>query len=314
MPNKPWLLLSKSVTNMLLLLQSQLPVSKRNTLFEGCMKKKNAFTLVELLVVISILSILASLLHPALKNAIAKTYQVSCASNLKQQYLGFVQFAEDNNDRVPPTSHKYTIPERHNGDYLEGLGTRITKKGEVRGEGGYWIQALGPYLGHPEWYIGYRGSPDQSKIKRAMRTSVANCPAHIPTEASFDRITYGKSSRLGYASSKVYASGSDHRTSGDYPMFITIRFPSQAVLVTDTNRTPGIDINPKDMDDYQSMLTALSVPGSGSGGYRSDQWLRHSLGCMVLFAEGHVEYVFGLTMIDNMTSRGDEMGANRLRR
>jgi prepilin-type N-terminal cleavage/methylation domain-containing protein/prepilin-type processing-associated H-X9-DG protein len=61
-----------------------------------------AFTLVELLVVISIIAILASMLLPVLAGAKAKGQQIFCLNNLKQLSLATHLYAGDNNEWFPP--------------------------------------------------------------------------------------------------------------------------------------------------------------------------------------------------------------------
>lgn len=61
-------------------------------------KRKSEMTLVELLVVISIIAILASMLLPALNKARVWARRSACASNLKQLALGNLMYRSDNDD------------------------------------------------------------------------------------------------------------------------------------------------------------------------------------------------------------------------
>jgi len=62
---------------------------------------RSAFTLIELLVVIAIIAILASMIFPSFSRAREMARRASCASNMKQLGLGFVQYIQDYDERYP---------------------------------------------------------------------------------------------------------------------------------------------------------------------------------------------------------------------
>ncbi len=62
---------------------------------------RRGFTLIELLVVIAIIAILAAILFPVFARAREKARQASCQSNLKQQALGCLMYAQDYDERYP---------------------------------------------------------------------------------------------------------------------------------------------------------------------------------------------------------------------
>lgn len=84
-----------------------------------------SFTLIELIVVISIISFLCALLLPALGSAREKGRQVCCASNMRQIYLGLDFYSGDYNGWYMAYSHSYKPPGVTNGTWpamLTGLG------------------------------------------------------------------------------------------------------------------------------------------------------------------------------------------------
>ena len=65
------------------------------------MREREAFTLVELLVVISIIALLASFLLPGLSRAREYAYFTTCKSTLRQIGIGLTIYAGDNRGKMP---------------------------------------------------------------------------------------------------------------------------------------------------------------------------------------------------------------------
>lgn len=65
------------------------------------MEKTKGFTLIELLVVIAIIALLLSILIPALSRVKGYAQRTLCANNLKQQALGTLLYANDNDALIP---------------------------------------------------------------------------------------------------------------------------------------------------------------------------------------------------------------------
>ena len=72
------------------------------------MKREKAFTLVELLVVISIIALLLSILMPSLNKARLAGQRVVCMNDSKQQMLFQLMYASDAKGKFP--NHKYSEP------------------------------------------------------------------------------------------------------------------------------------------------------------------------------------------------------------
>lgn len=73
------------------------------------MEKKDLFTLVELLTVMVILTILASILFPSLVNARAKAKESVRMNNLKQVHGRMIIYANNYNGTLPPIVGQHSV-------------------------------------------------------------------------------------------------------------------------------------------------------------------------------------------------------------
>jgi len=74
---------------------------RRNQTLNREVAEVQAFTLVELLVVIAVLAILAALLLPALSRSKTEAYEAQCVNNLKQLGTAIQMYADEHDDRLP---------------------------------------------------------------------------------------------------------------------------------------------------------------------------------------------------------------------
>lgn len=149
--------------------------------------KRSGFTLIELLVVIAIIAILAAILFPVFAQAKEAAKKAACLSNMKQQGLGAMMYAGDQDDALPATGY-YDVCNllQTNGTFSEG--------GSVRGKGlfAYPISTQ-PYIKSKEIYT------DAGDNNKAGLSSIANNPgncfrqqminAGLMTDAEFGSIT-----------------------------------------------------------------------------------------------------------------------------
>jgi len=78
-----------------------------------CGEVKKAFSLIELLVVISIIALLGSVLMPALAAARAQGKQVVCKSNIRQLHLANVGYASENEGSYVPAALDISGANKH---------------------------------------------------------------------------------------------------------------------------------------------------------------------------------------------------------
>ena len=66
--------------------------------------ERRAFTLLDVLVSISVIVVLISLMMPAITKATETAHRVVCSSNVRQVGIGMLMYADANRDFIPPTT------------------------------------------------------------------------------------------------------------------------------------------------------------------------------------------------------------------
>lgn len=104
--------------------------------------RRAGFTLIEMLIVIAIIGILAAILFPVFSRARQAAQRTTCASNMKQLGMAFLQYVQDNNGRYPGGGNYQQWAGGVNGS---GLATPMTQNT------GHWMTG-GPENGSPQNY------------------------------------------------------------------------------------------------------------------------------------------------------------------
>lgn len=77
------------------------------------MKSRRGFTLIEILVVIAIVALLSAILFPVFARARENARKTSCANNIKQIGLAILQYAQDNDETLPPVAYEDDAGDDH---------------------------------------------------------------------------------------------------------------------------------------------------------------------------------------------------------
>jgi prepilin-type N-terminal cleavage/methylation domain-containing protein/prepilin-type processing-associated H-X9-DG protein len=131
--------------------------------------RESGFTLIELLVVIAIIAILAGMTLPALSRAKEKSKQTQCLNNLKQMGLATFIYADDYQDRLPPSFFNPDLNPAFGPYYsylLYGWGGTVGKPADPKMAVNLGLLHAGKYLTTPD--IFYCPSSRQQKWFRVV--------------------------------------------------------------------------------------------------------------------------------------------------
>ncbi len=218
-----------------------------------------AFTLIELLVVIAIIAILAAMLVPSLSRAKAKGQAISCLSNLKQLQTAWLMYPPDNEDAMPPDVSQADGPLQRSrlGSWVVGNTVTDTSTSNLQ------TGVLFKYVGNPGVY---------------------RCPADRSTVDGFPALQRTRSYSL-----SVWLNGD---LSFTFPTFKPGTWPYLKSKANQLQKPVQVfafmEEHEQSIDDgameASNLLDGISPP---------DTWFdlpsdRHSQGCNLSFADGHV--------------------------
>jgi len=234
-------------------------------------ERREAFTLIELLITISILVLLAGLSLPALTRAKAQAHSAVCKNNLRQLQLGWRAYAEANDDKLVPNLTRSTI--HYDIEHRESL--------------------------YGSWVLG-NAQTDTTTENIQKGLLFAHTPSALVYRCPSDRSTVTDHKRI--------------RRTRSYSMNFFLSAEQSCVPLPSADRGGRLyllSLDERRQIETKARLSQLSSPASvfvfldvhersiDSGGFNLypalEQWQhlpagRHSQGCNLSFADGHVEH------------------------
>ncbi|MFH0980136.1 MAG: H-X9-DG-CTERM domain-containing protein [Planctomycetota bacterium] len=220
-----------------------------------------AFTLVELLTVVSIIALLLAILLPSLRNAREQARTAVCGSNLRQIALANELYAADNQQRYCPGAIEFMLKNLH-----RWHGTRDHASQPFDGRGG----PLVPYLG-PEGNIRACPSMRIDLPEDDQRRFEKNCGGYGYNLAFLGR----QLEKVGGGWYRMMTDGSGAQTD-------RVRCPAQTIMFTDSGFLDGMLI------EY-SFGEPRFFPLYGTRPIPSIHF-RHNKRANVVWCDGHVDW------------------------
>jgi prepilin-type N-terminal cleavage/methylation domain-containing protein/prepilin-type processing-associated H-X9-DG protein len=228
-----------------------------------------AFSLIELLVVVAVVSILAALVMPALSSAKQRAWSVSCQANLHQIGLTMRLFADENGEYYPESG----------GELPWGATNRVTGKFG-------WMEQIYSFT---------------------QNTNVYHCPGNVQLPlAEQGPFNYFNGCNAAYVEAGAYAPVKTTRIRFPSAFVLNGDTAGLQVFTDPTIISSATDpLAPLDADKNDSLQNCVGGPVNGSP---FELWQIHNKGQNILFADGHsqwyknfnpVEMTFGYSVMTN---------------
>ena len=229
------------------------------------MRRRSAFTLVELLVVIGIIALLIAILMPALSRAKEQASSLMCLSNLRQIGPAFMMYVNNNKSRFPVAAAN-----RHPSDWIfwedEPVGSDPDRKLDN--------SMIAPYLGIP------------------VNREVLRCPSDdVESRRAGTRYRFSYSTNYLITRLPYMAAGYED-TNSSVPLRITeIVNSSMKILIIDESATTADDgcwAWMSTLGSDQNLISNRHVKRTELPQLRTDPNAGSGNAC---FADGHAEYI-----------------------
>jgi len=220
------------------------------------------FTLIEVLVVIAIIAILAALILAALSHANATGQSTACLSNLRQLQSGYLMYADENEDALPPNI------------------SRQVQFNQVN-VAGSWA------LGNAQVDVNTTNIQNGVMFRYVGATGVYQCPADASTVRNQPGLLRTRSYSIQTYLNDDVISGTTLDYVDDSPF--DLRKYSRIVNPPPSRLWVFIDEHELSIDDgIFALPNATAWPGTPFWG--AFPTYRHNNGANVSFADGHVEH------------------------
>jgi prepilin-type N-terminal cleavage/methylation domain-containing protein/prepilin-type processing-associated H-X9-DG protein len=220
-------------------------------------RRQKGFTITELMVVITIMTVLSAILLPALNKSRSRSHAITCLNNLRQLQLSWQMYPDDNEDILPANN------------YVNGF-----KMGMLTVSSG------------PSWCPGDAiNDVSTDNIKKGVLFSYNNSTSIYRCPADTSKVQTPATDMLRTRSYKM--SGSINCTVSSAPSYrklheITAPHPSRLFVFIDAHESSMVDPHftlPTVADDLQTKKKVwIDVPSS-----------RHDQAGNLSFADGHIE-------------------------